>query len=145
VFSHIDNNREVVLRYLKENADTIKDASYILGLIYYESGQIDLSNYYIWKAAIAGHRPAINALGDMYYSGKKDIKNAQKYYRRAAIMGYGPSQFNLGIIYLKHHRNRRLAIYWLLKASRNKGDLCEEIREAALRYAINASEATQDQ
>jgi hypothetical protein len=139
VFAHIDSNRELVLRYLKENADAIKDASYILGIIYYQDGNFDLSNHYIWKAAIAGHKPAINAIGDMYYSDKKDIKSAEKYYRRAAIMGYGSSQFNLGIIYLRHHKNRRLAKYWLLKASKNRADLCREIREAALRYATEVS------
>ncbi|MDR2074963.1 MAG: hypothetical protein LBP31_01960, partial [Holosporales bacterium] len=75
VFTHIDKNKEIILRYLKENSDIVKDASYILGIIYYENGQFDLSNYYIWKAAIAGHKPAINAIGNMYYSDKKDIKN----------------------------------------------------------------------
>jgi TPR repeat protein len=145
VFTYIDKNREIVLQYLKENADTIKDASYILGIIYYENGQFDLSNYYMWKAAVAGHRPAINAIGDMYYSDKKDVKNARKYYKKAAKMGYGPSQFNLGIIYLKHYNNRRLARYWLLKAAKNKYDLCDEIREAALKYATTSYKAVQDQ
>jgi TPR repeat protein len=145
VFTHIDENRELVLQYLKTNADTTKDASYILGIIYYESRQFDLSNYYIWKAATAGHKPAINVVGDMYYSDKKDIKNAEKHYKMAAKMGYGPSQFNLGIIYLRHLKNRRLARYWLLKASKNKNDLCLDVREAALRYATISSGAVRDQ
>jgi TPR repeat protein len=134
-FAHIEKNKNNVIQYLKRNADTNAEAAYILGLLYKDDSLIDLSFYYIWKAAQSKHVKAINALGDIYYSDKKDMKNAIRHYRVAASMGYGPSQFNLGIIYLKHKKKYKLAKYWLLKASQNKKTLCEKMRASALNYA----------
>ncbi len=134
-FTHIENNKEIAIKYLLSNAEhIIPDASYILGMLYLENKQYNLAEKFLMRATFQNHKPAINALGDFYYSDKKNVKKAEKYYKKGAKMGYGPSQFNLGIIYLKHYCQKDKAKYWLTKASQNNSDLCETIRKIALKY-----------
>lgn len=133
-FTYIDNNKEIAIRYLLSNANVIPDASYILGIVYLENKQYNFAEEFLLKAAFKNHKPAINALGDFYYSDKKNIKKAVEYYEKGAKMEYGPSQFNLGIIYSKHYGQRGKARYLLTKASQNSSDLCEKMRAAALKY-----------
>ena len=90
VFAYIDNDKPTVIKYLTTNADTNADAAYILGLLHLENNNESLSNKYIDIAALHGHNPAINAVGDRYYSCKKDNTNTLKYYKKAAKNGYGP-------------------------------------------------------
>lgn len=133
-FTYVDSNREIAMQYLLQNADKISDAAYMLGLIYLQLGQLELAEKFLLKAGNKDFPPAINALGDLYYSDKQDIEMAKKYYEKAAKLGYGPAQFNIGIVYLKHLRNHKKARYWLTKAYNNKKDLCLEIRQDALSY-----------
>lgn len=133
-FAHIEKNKETAIQYLVKNASSNSDSAYILGMVYLEASKYDLATEFLEKAASKNHKQAINALGDFYYSDENDIETAVKHYERGAKMSYGPSQFNLGIIYLKHYKQHKKAKYWLNKAYENKTDLCEEIRKAALQY-----------
>ncbi len=135
VFTYLSAQEGVVFDYLLKNYQHVPEISYILGKLYLQSGKRDLANYFIWKASTKHYQPAINAMGDWFYTDKQDIKNAVQYYKKAANMGYGPAQFNLGIVYLKHYKNYRLAYTFLAKAAQNRVDFCSNMRKAAAQYA----------
>lgn len=80
------------------------------------------------KSADQGNVNALHLLGTTYaygYEGIKiDKKKAYEYYLRAAKLGFGPSQNNLGWAYYKGHgvkKNLYEAIYWVTKAT-ERGD-----------------------
>ncbi len=80
------------------------------------------------KAADQGNVNALHLLGTTYsygYEGVKiDKKKAYEYYLRAAKLGFGPSQNNLGWSYYKGDgvkKNLYEAIYWVTKAT-ERGD-----------------------
>lgn len=57
---------------------------------------------YIETAAKNGYPPAINRLGDFYFSGygcKRDPETAFMFYENAASEGYLQSFVNMGILY----------------------------------------------
>jgi TPR repeat protein len=62
------------------------------------------------KAVSLNYAPAIDELAGLYLSGEGVEKNEEKalhYYLKGADAGYGPSQFNSGIMY-KEGRSRKL-------------------------------------
>jgi TPR repeat protein len=131
---HIEkHNVEAVTNYLAANPNNA-DALYMLGNIYLRYNQVDFAIDCMKRADSLGCVMAANTLGDIYYSDKNDITSAIHYYKKGARKGYGPSQFNLGIIYKKHIKNKRKAKHWLYKASKNSGDFDEHVRKEALKY-----------
>jgi TPR repeat protein len=96
-------------------------------------------------AANAGLPEAMNSLGDAYYSGdirEKNIDKALTWYEKAAKLGYGPAQFNAGIVLLRRTSNKRdlrQAIYYFDKAYHNKSNF-KELAIMALRYKVEAIE-----
>ncbi|MDR1233549.1 MAG: sel1 repeat family protein [Holosporales bacterium] len=151
VFTWLDKDKLCVEEYLTKSVNGASPnayAAYILGMLHLGGGalgkDIDKARYFIWKAANLGSPEAINSLGDGYYSGdifRKDIPKALKCYEKAAKLGYGPAQFNAGIVLLKNmprtKNNLRKAVFYLDKASKNSNDL-GEITESALKYKRDA-------
>lgn len=97
-----------------------------------------LANEHFQRAADMGYAPAINALADSYYSGdgvEKDLEKALFLYLKAADMGDGSAQFNLGVILLRGYvngvTNYPLAFYYLCLATLNS-DLDEMAQDAAI-------------
>jgi TPR repeat protein len=97
-----------------------------------------LANEHFQRAADMGYPPAIKALADSYYSGdgvEKDLDKALFLYLRAADMGDGSAQFNVGVILLKGYANEvtnyPLAFYYLCLATLNP-DLDEMAQDAAV-------------
>jgi TPR repeat protein len=91
------------------------------------------------KAAEQNYPPALDELAGLYLAGvfvKKDQKKALQLYTMAAQRGYGPSQFNCGIMNKKGQgaaQNLAQAYLNLCLASLNTKDL-EEVTEDAARY-----------
>lgn len=97
-----------------------------------------LANEHFQRAADMGYPPAIKALADSYYSGdglEQDLDKALFLYLRAADMGDGSAQFNVGVILLKGYANSftnyPLAFYYLCLATLNP-DLDEMAQDAAV-------------
>jgi TPR repeat protein len=94
---------------------------------------------YIKFSANAGIPNAMNVLGDCYYSGtfgERNVKIALTFYKKAAAIGFGPAQFNAGIVMYKTSEdtdNLTKAIRYLDAASKNKNDL-GELTKVALLY-----------
>jgi TPR repeat protein len=113
-----------------------------------------LANEHFQRAADMGYAPAINALADSYYSGdgvEQDLDKALFLYLKAADMGDGSAQFNLGVILLKGYANGvtnyPLAFYYLCLATLNP-DLDEMAQDAAIyrdevSLKLTAEETTQ--
>lgn len=97
-----------------------------------------LANEHFQRAADIGYPPAIKALADSYYSGdgvEQDLDKALFLYLRAADMGDGSAQFNVGVILLRGYANGvtnyPLAFYYLCLATLNP-DLDEMAQDAAV-------------
>ena len=97
-----------------------------------------LANEHFQRAADMGYAPAIKALADSYYSGdgvEQDLDKALFLYLKAADMGDGSAQFNLGVILLRGYANGvtnyPLAFYYLCLATLNP-DLDETAQDAAI-------------
>jgi TPR repeat protein len=131
---------EVVLKYLKRSSDVY--ATYILGLLYLDGigvqRNLSRAEMYINVAVEAELPCALNLAGDCLYSGtfgRKDQKGALRLYRRAADLGFGPGQFNAGVIMFKDSEgegNLAEAVRYLRMASRNDEDLGELTKRALL-------------
>lgn len=106
-----------------------------------ESVQKDKSKglEFAYQAALTTDPLALNLLADIFLSGDGVEKNpplAAILYKLAAEKGYGPSQFNLGILYRYDRgviQNKVESYYYLCLASLNTKDL-GEICETAARY-----------
>lgn len=120
----LDTNPEVVKKYLLANIN-VPYCCFMYGTILLQERKFEQADVYITKAANIGLPEALNSVGDGYYSGDIRPKNhakALEYYRWAAKKGYGPAQFNAGIVFLKYAKTAkgiRKAIYWLNKAIDN--------------------------
>ncbi|MDR0640807.1 MAG: sel1 repeat family protein [Holosporales bacterium] len=151
VFNWLDTNKDCVKNYLRRAAaGRVPNAyaAYVLGTLYLtgEGLKKDLgkAEYFIRMAANFGSPEAINSLGDGCYSGdicEKNTLKALEYYEKGAKLGYGPAQFNAGIVLLKYmpktKNNLRKAVFYLDKASKNSNDL-GEMTESALQYKKDA-------
>ena len=84
-------------------------------------------NYYkaagwFQKAAKQNNIPALRRLGWMYFKGRgvrKDFKNAEWYYRKAAEQGDPLAQYIFGRIYIYEGKSNKEAFTWLEKAAIN--------------------------
>ncbi|MDR1391541.1 MAG: sel1 repeat family protein [Holosporales bacterium] len=141
---------DIVERYLKKGAtgkDKNPTSCYILGSLYlygvFLKKDLKEANRYITMAADLKLPAAINSIGDGYYSGDirvKDVDMALKFYKKAAKTGFGPAQFNAGVVLLRNYKNKddlKKSILYLGKASKNYGDL-GEIAKAAEQYKLEA-------
>ncbi|MDR3030815.1 MAG: sel1 repeat family protein, partial [Holosporales bacterium] len=133
IFNWIETNPKVAEDYLL-NSLSNPEASYILGTLYlggYKGFPQSLkkADYFLTISANQNNPAAISSIGDGYYCGdirKKNLKKALEYYEKAARLGFGPAQFNAGIILLNTgtaESELRMAIFWLDKASKNLDDL----------------------
>jgi len=81
--------------------------------------------HYYSRAAEKGHAIATCNLASCHFHGqgvKEDLLKAARLWRKAALMGDPVAQCDLGIMYRFGEglrRNRKLALYWLLRASRS--------------------------
>lgn len=146
VFTWGERYPAIVEKYLWNSIDN-PDAAYILGNLYL-SGTFfkkDLRNadLFITMAANKKLPEAINSVGDGYYSGdirQKNVEMALMYYKSAARLGFGPAQFNAGIVLLRTAKTKNdlvSAIFYLDKACKNS-NLDESITAAARRYKLDA-------
>ncbi|MBQ8651658.1 MAG: sel1 repeat family protein [Alphaproteobacteria bacterium] len=143
---------DTALEYLRVNASTNTYAAYMLGQVYLRGlfGKQDnlLARRYFEVAASKNMPDAINAIADGYYSGdiyQKDIGQALKYYEKAAKLGFGPSQFQAGIVLLNNYKTKsdlQRAIHYLRQASKNRKDL-GEVADASLQYINKAKKLLQ--
>lgn len=146
VFNWADNPK-VIEEYLTKSAKDNSISAYILGTLYLTGDilkkDLQRADWYITKAANKNLPEALNSIGDGYYSGdirEKNIDMALYYYEKAAKLGFGPAQFNAGIVLLKIGTTKdkiKKSIFWLDKASKNKDDL-KEITQKALKYKKDA-------
>ena len=146
VFEWGERNPEIVERYLRSSVNN-PISSYILGTLYLTGTilkkDLQKADWYITKAANMNLPEALNSIGDGYYSGDirpQNVDMALNYYERAAKMGFGPAQFNAGVVLLKNYRSKqdlRLSIFYLDKASKNRNDL-NDIALVAKRYKLDA-------
>ncbi|MDR1289065.1 MAG: sel1 repeat family protein [Holosporales bacterium] len=145
-----DIDPSVVEDYLKRGAEQPSGsayAAYLLGTLYLNDNILrkDLwkARYYLTLAANLGSPEAMNSLGDGFYSGdifEKNTNCALFYYIKAARLGFGPAQFNAGIVLLKMAKSKtdlRRAVFYLDKASKNRDDL-GDITKHAMRFLRNA-------
>jgi TPR repeat protein len=147
VFAHIDKNPKIIERYLWIAAESSPEAAYILGLLYIDGNffekNLKLAKNFLRRSLSLQYLPAYQAVGDGYYSGdteERDIKMAFQTYEAGAKRGYGPCQFNAGLLLFKHRelwQNRKKALKqalsWLQLAEKNEKDLAKEIRISAAR------------
>jgi TPR repeat protein len=74
-------------------------------------------------------------MGDCYLSGigtEKNHEEALRYYKMAADFGFGPGQFNCGILYKKGKKpDFHQSYYYLSLAAQNFADLDELTQNAA--------------
>ncbi|MBY0281754.1 MAG: sel1 repeat family protein [Alphaproteobacteria bacterium] len=134
-------NSEVAINFLKQ-LDGIGnlEGTTLLGMIYLEGyTQIKdarLANYYFSKAAALEFAPAIKALADSYMAGEGVELNktiAFQLYEKAAKLGYGPAQFNAGIM-LKNGEGNPVSLkqaYEMLDLAAHNPDLGEMSHDAA--------------
>lgn len=143
VFEWGEKNPKIVENYLRASLDTNAVSAYILGNLYlwgiFFQKDMQKADWFITKAANMKLPEAINSIGDGYYSGDirpQNIKMALKYYKKAANMGFGVSQFNAGIVLLNTAKSIKalyLARFYLDKASKNRDNL-KEVVDVAKRY-----------
>lgn len=142
VYRHLyEGNSEVVLNFLHHleeqgNAEGI----YLLGVIYLEGyteiKDVRLANYYFNKASALGSLSALKALADSYMAGdgvEKNQHTAFIIYKNAAMRGYGPAQFNVGIM-LKNGHGTKVSMkeaYKYLDLAANNSDLGDMRKDAA--------------
>jgi TPR repeat protein len=92
---------------------------------------------FLEKAVFQNYAPALDELAGLYLAGegvKKDEAKALHYYIQASHIGYGPSQFNCGIMYKNGHgteKNFVKSYLYLTLASLNYKDLGEVTLNAA--------------
>ena len=92
---------------------------------------------YLNASAQKEYAPALDTLAGLYLHGEfvaQDHGKALLCYRQAAVLGYGPSQFNCGIMYKngeKIPQNLEQAFIFLALAARNKADLDDLVNDAA--------------
>ena len=155
VFEWLFTNKDISLAYLEKSANEdfpSADAAYILGSFYLSDmpfgKDLKKADYYITLAAKLNHPAAIKSIGDGYYSGdirEKDLIKALECYEKSAEMGYGPAQFNAGIVLLNNAKSKKglkRAIFWLDKASKNSDDL-NDMTKDALKYKKDAEDKLQ--
>ena len=117
-------NPEVVKKYLMANINE-PYCCFMYGTILLNEKNFRQADIYITKAANMNLPEAFNSIGDGYYSGDIRAKNHEKaliYYLRAAKMGYGPAQFNAGVVFFKYAKTKKgilKSIYWLKQAINN--------------------------
>lgn len=136
----------IVEKYLRSSISN-PVSSYILGTLYLTGTilkkDLQKADWYITKAANMNLPEAINSIGDAYYSGDirpRNIEKALENYQRAADLGFGPAQFNAGVVLIKTAKNQKdlkRAIFYLDKASKNHDDL-GEVAKVAKRYKLSA-------
>ena len=156
VFEWLYNDKNVALNYLEKSVNIEKpsaDAAFILGSLYLDEitvkKNLEKADYYITLAANLNHSGAINSIGDGYYTGdirEKDIQKALVYYEKSAKLGYGPAQFNAGVVCLKLatcKKDLKKAIFWLDKASKNYDDLGDMTKDV-LKYKKDAENKLRD-
>jgi TPR repeat protein len=146
VFKWIDEQPDVVESYLLKSIPNA-EAAYILGTLYLGEynfpKDLKKANYYLTMSAAQNNPAAIYSIGDGYYCGdirEKNLQKALEYYEKAAKLGYGPAQFNAGIILLntgKSEMELKRAIFWLDKASKNLDDL-NSMTISAKKYKLDA-------
>ena len=108
--------------------------------------------YYLKRASARGHLEATEILAGMYLNGNGVDKNAPmaaRLYETCSVRGYGPCQFNLGIMYKNGDDNfpkdPEKAYYWLYKASLNEKTLDAVVYDAAHYRNEIGAELTQEQ
>lgn len=149
VITHMQrNDTEIVKKYLWKNSETRfakSDFPYILGMMYLGTFDFEknlkFAGYFLKRSASMKNKKALNAVADGYYTGDTEVKNLKKaieYYEISAKLGYGVAQFNAGIVYLKHFKNYKKAVYWLEKACDNHEDLDKIVRQKAKEYLNEA-------
>lgn len=121
-------HRESVLSFLnrlaeKSNAEAIHYLGVLAldGIISKPSGcRFREANFFFFKGIHLGYAPSMKAIADSYIAGQGTPKNedlALYWYLRSAMLGYGPAQFNAGVLLRKSDPKR--AIFYLRKASLN--------------------------
>jgi TPR repeat protein len=135
-----------------EKSNTDPYAAYILGMLYLEGvilrRDCRKAKHYLLLAAKLGSVEALNAIGDCFYSGDvfpKSTNCALYYYEKAAKSGYGPAQFNAGIVLLNSRKSKTYllkAVNYLDKASRNSNDL-GDVAKHAVKYKKDAQRKIQ--
>lgn len=98
-----------------------------------------------------GFAPAMNTLADCYLSGtvlEKKPALARAYYKKGADKGYGPAQFNYGVMCLMGDggpKDPDDAVTYLYRALRNEDDLGDVSIDAGRYYreALEAKKAQQ--
>lgn len=134
-------NSDVALKFLKNLEDLRSpEGITLLGIVYLEGytqiKDVRLANYYFSKAAALEFAPAIKALADSYMAGDGVERNkaiAFQLYKKAAKLGYGPAQFNAGIM-LKNGEGTPLSLkraYQMLDLAAHNPDLGEISQDAA--------------
>ncbi len=152
VFEWCDKDPQSIEKYLKNSINGDKrnaNAAYALGSLYLNGiglkQDIKKADLYITIAANLNLPEAINSIGDGYYSGDirhKNIKMALEYYEKAAKMGFGPAQFNAGVVLMNSAKSKKdleKAIFYLDKASKNRDDL-NSMTESAKKYKLHAKD-----
>lgn len=120
------------LSSLQLNGNPLKDvdsknASYDLGLMYQEKGEIEKAKKFYIQAAKEKYPPAQHKMGEIFYQKYFEKRNEAhqkkyfKYYIQAAEAGYIPSQVELGNMYYlkKDYKN---AEYWYQEAAKRGSD-----------------------
>jgi TPR repeat protein len=156
IFKWLDKQPKIVESYLMSSSrekSPNSTALYLLGILHlngtFGERNVKKADWYITKAANMGLPEAINSIGDGYYSGDIREKNAEvalEFYEKAASLGFGPAQFNAGVVLLKTAKCKqdlKKAIFFLDKAEKNSDDL-GEITKSALRYKIEAKRKFRD-
>lgn len=103
-----------------------------------EKPDIEAGLVLLKKAVSASFPPAMDTMAGYYLHGTfvvQDHHKALMYYQLAADRGYGPSQFNYGIMLKngeKTPQDLEGAFVYLALAALNKGDLADVTEDAAL-------------
>lgn len=144
VFEWGKTHPEIVRKYLEINASDNAYAAYLLGTLHvfgiFLEKNIELAEKYITFAAERNLPDAINSIGDGYITG--DIRPIDEYkalehYVKAANLGFGPAQFNAGIMFLRKLDFKNAIRYFEL-ASKNTKDLGNDMANAAKEYIKHA-------
>lgn len=142
VYHHLyEGNFATVLTFLHHlEQQNNAEGMYFLGVIYLEGytkiADAKLANYYFSKASALGFLPAMKSLADSYMVGEgveKNERTAFLIYEKAAIDGYGPAQFNVGIM-LKNGQGTTASpkkAYQFLDLAAHNPDLGEMQEDAA--------------
>lgn len=124
-------NTKEVFQFLQNMSEfNNSEALFLLGMMYLNgTGTLQnmaYANLLFEKSAFLGNAAAYKALADSFLVGdgvEQDSTMALSFYKKSADLGYGPGQFNCGIM-LKNGDgtpvNLPLAYYYLCLASSNK-------------------------